>query len=252
MRLPGELRNRIYGLSMVSDVVLDPVWGCVYDLSGGRGSDNEYFLKEPTEYPRYRSQLYQKQYGFEPNAMAAARMANMSQVCKAWREESLKYYYGSNIFKFPMGKHIHERKGRTDVRSTAERIFYTRWLFKFPKEAFSVLRLVLQGYRPCPHPLNEMSDQRQSLGRGKRRFKEGTCMIFLDFQQKRVFPVQGVSKRDRVDLWHCQICWMRFTSAVQNVNDAEEVTEAFESFQTNQDAKTAITIIDTLRSNIEV
>lgn len=248
MKLPGELRNRIYALSMISDAVLDPVWGRIYDLK--RVGETEYFLEDSSQYPHYRSQLY-SEYRFETNAVTAAKMANMSQVCKVWREEAVKFYYGSNVFKFPIGEHLYERKGRRSgrlrVRSTARREYYTGWLRKFPKEAFSVSRLVLHDYRDCPHPVETAGTQSSS----RRCPKTGSCLIFLDFEQQAIAPVRATSNRDNANLWDCETCWKEFADVVLGLNENEEVVELFAEFTRGRNTDSAIKVIDQVRVIIE-
>ena len=259
MRLPGELRNRIYSLSMISETVIDPIWGGVYGLK--QIDETEICLDKSFIYPQSISQLY-PEISYEPYEARWARMGNMSQVCKAWRFEAIKHFYGTNVFKLPMGKHLHNRRSRErrgyamwpvwkpsywrrsavgPAGKFASRHFYTSWLQKRPKEAFAVLRLVLHDYRSCPHFVPQHSSQ--SL--------RGSCMILLDFEKRALGAVRGMDYRDFFNLWDCNRCWNQFIANVIRVNQNEEIGQLFADFNGKMCADTAIRVVDGVRRILE-
>lgn len=251
MKLPSELRNRIYALSMVSDAVLDPVWGCISDLK--RIDNKQYFLDEHGDYPRYRSQMYYDEQGYEANAVTASRMANMSQVCKVWREEAVRLYYGTNIFKFPIGKqtwHRTQSQQQKGAGTPALTTYYTRWLRELPKEAFSMVRLVLHDYRVCPHPFVGPRDPNRRA-RWATPTKTGGCLIFVDFDHQMVSAVRGNSERNYRDLWHCQICWPQYVDAVWGLNGTEALNGLFVGVNGKLDAGSTIKSIERLRAMVD-
>ena len=265
MRLPGELRNRIYSYCMVSDTVIDPIWGTLSTLEKFPSTDTtaEFYLKS-NHRGEYMSRLYYED-NYDPYEVTWAKMANMSQVCRAWRVEALKHFYGSNVFKLSVGQHLHQRRGparrawyfrwpvwviwywERNVASQpagpfALRQYYVHWLQKRPREAFSVMRLVLHDYRHCPHWVRQHSVQ--SLN--------GSCLILVDFRERQVRAVRGMeSHRDFFNLWDCNDCWTEFVENVDRLNGNEEIVKLFAAFHIRLDASAAIEVVDGVRRNLK-
>ncbi len=260
MRLPGELRNRIYSLCMVSDASIDPIWGCFHDLN--QTDKSEFCLERSAFYPQYTSQLH-PELPYEPYEVKGARMANMTQVCKAWRVEALHHFYGTNVFKLPIGKHLHERrkpahhqwftawpvwrasywppKAPGPAGRFARRCYYPPWLRKRPQDAFVVMRLVLHDYRPCPHWVPQ--HWAQTL--------RGGCMILLDLQKRTVRAVRSVDWKDSFELWNCDVCWKQFGENVSRLNQNEEMGELFVEFKGKMNAESAVRVVDGVRRILE-
>ena len=266
MRLPGEIRNRIYSLCMVSETIIDPIWGAIYCLK--QIDETESCLDRSSVYREYITLLY-PEHRYEPYQATWARMGNMSQVCRAWRIEAMKHFYGNNIFKLPIGKHLHERGKINHGRESTERRwyaiwplwkpsywhrsvvgpagrfasrrFYTSWLQKRPKEAFAVMRLVLHDYRRCPHfvPQHNL----QTL--------QGSCMVLLDFEKQALRAVRGMDQRDSFNLWNCDFCWKQFDANVTRLNRNKEIGKLLADFNGKMHADTTIRVVDGLRRILE-
>ena len=264
MQLPGELRNRIYSLCMVSETVIDidPIWGGLQGLKQIDGTEGS--LENGPYYRDYIRQ-FRPEAQYEPRHMSWARMGNMGQVCKAWRIEAMRHFYGNNIFKLPIGKPLHKRiklayggeytEGHgymiwpvwrlsywfpsivVPAGRFASRRYYPSWLQQRPKEAFAVMRLVLQDYYRCPHFVPQHNNQRL----------HGGYMILLDFEKRAFRAVRDTSHQDHFNLWDCDTCWKQFVANLIRLNRNEEIRELFAQLNDKMNANAAIRVVDGLR-----
>lgn len=251
MRLPPELRIRIYELSMLTDVVIIPhgldVYArshpTIYDLQQNLpdgASDLQGEEETDIEYPRRLAGILRRPK--EAYAAQSSRVANMSQVSRVWRGEALRSFYANNIFMLYVCEHF-GTKGQGWGTGQRNREFWTNWLRRRPREALSVTTLIWHDLRVCSHEL--------ARGRRPRRMQSAdNCVVCVDLRKGIISAEKRIVPAD-VNQVSCELCWESFAKAIEKLN--EEFCGFFSDLQDEAEYRAAaINLIDRLDKRLTV
>lgn len=232
MKLPGEIRNRIYELTMLTDVVIeskartfygyatalptiyDTEQTLLHDMPDLEGDDPSF------QYPRslYRA-LGTLDGGY---ATRHAKMLNLTQVSRVWRGEALRHFYGRNMFKLRLG-HQFDCDGRGWSSGQKMRGLWTLWLERRPREALQVITLVWDFQHRCTHQMIQMG------WCGSDTIDTDVRSLCVDFRRGQVSTSRLIPPKSGV--LDCQLCLNRLAVSLEALNEDITVGKMFAELQ---------------------
>lgn len=255
MRLPGELRNRIYELSMPTNCMIAPL--CYYHLvSPCERSQKELGL---------RVLKTAEAYGHS-QAEHWSRIANISQVCRALRGEALGHVYEKNSFAFHRGRYYYDRRAskyipnRTIDLQRARPMFLEHWLQSRPTKCPPNLKVILQSTWSCPRSHRDEILRVHNIGRFDSAGQvvhfsmTGNYLIMLDFAMSRDLKlVKATRPQEHYMVLHdCRVCLGSVQSAWKKLTMSGEWRSARDNWYDKLDTgelewKDALRMIDLIR-----
>ena len=203
LRLPAELRSRIYDFALVDGAVISPTLSSVC----------------PVVFTGTESR--QRMTYIDGSRHVSSTETNLAQVCRSLRTEALYHFYRHNMFSFPI------------IRGTLG--FFHKpqslplWLRDQPPSVLPMLKILLFGKRSCPHEKAVRAAkgyedaQRVHVGR--------TYNILVDFaatKELKMISSRGPERSEwsYIHLDDCEICWQKLLDDVQTFQESEIWKEA--------------------------
>lgn len=215
LKLPVEMRLRIYEFALLNNTAISPPHGylCHMDSakdgahqrvthnSASRGMDDAKIMS--TEVSKWNKET------------------NLAQVCRALRDETLRYFYRHNMFRFPMIRGTLNR-GLPGYEHKPK--YLPLWLQDLPPQVLPIVRILLFESRSCPH--------REAIGIAKGYdlsqyiHMNSTYNILIDFAATRKLEIIDYRAPERngwryVYLDECQTCWQKLHDDVQTFEESE-------------------------------
>ena len=281
LKLPAELRIRIYQLAMPANLIIDRS-GCMQytleQLQDGSSVASYEDTHHSLECDRkqgcltvYPGDIHRLPIG--PKKWKGC--ANMTQVCRALRIETLAFFHGQNSFAFsrqPWSRGStapkHSWKWNYDVdRMSVMRVEH--WLKTRPSESLPFLTVMLMSQADCParhhNQIRRAHDIELEATRDLRSFSweprpkfriSGDYLIMLNFANSRELKLVTSARSDRghMVLHDCRWCLERVDRMWKDFTARDEWRSARDSWHDKLDAgtlswKDALRMIDLIRDH---